>query len=236
MEAARRDRRGVSAPADRPEDPDPKNSAMTKREALPTTRKRQWGSERNRTPLPTVHPRPTPGKVLWARVAIFLTVLAWLAYILTTIVRQIVLYGWDQPLLTIGALLYALVVTVLTFSALMYLVQREAALRRFRDHERVPRAELDRHFYDEHGEGMTVLIPSYAEEPSVIRKTMWSAALQEYPSLRVVLLLDDPPETTDPTAKARLDATHAIADGIAEDLSEPATASPRRSSSTSTSR
>jgi cellulose synthase (UDP-forming) len=195
---------------------------MSKRASLPTARKRQWGSERNRTPLPTLHARPSAAKIVWARVAIVITVLAWVAYVLTTILRQIFVYGPDEILLTLQAYLYAAVITFLSFSALMFLVQREAALRRFRDHERVPRGELDRHFYDEHGEGMTVLIPSYAEEPSVIRKTMWSAALQEYPSLRVVLLLDDPPFPTDPGTKARLDATRSIAEGIAEDLSEPA--------------
>ncbi|MEN2740448.1 glycosyltransferase family 2 protein [Microbacterium sp. X-17] len=194
---------------------------MPRKPALPSTRKRQWGSERNRTPLPTLHAKPSAAKLVWARVAIVITVLAWVAYILTTILRQIFLYGPDQWFLTLEAYLYAAIITFLNFSALMFLVQREAALRRFRDHERVPRAELDRHFYDEHGEGMTVLIPSYAEEPSVIRKTMWSAALQEYPSLRVVLLLDDPPYPTDPNVKARLEATRALAEGIGEDLSEP---------------
>jgi cellulose synthase (UDP-forming) len=195
---------------------------MSHRTPLPRTRARQWGAERDRTPLPTLHPRPSAAKIVWARVAIVVTVLAWVAYMLTTIVRQVFAYGPDQMLLTLAAYLYAAVITVLTFSALMFLVQREAALRRFRDHERVPRAELDRHFPFRHGDGMTVLIPSYAEEPAVVRKTMWSAALQEYPSLRVVLLLDDPPFPTDPRDGARLDATREIAEGIAADLSEPA--------------
>lgn len=194
---------------------------MLKHLAAPATRKRQWGSERRRDPLPTIHARPSAAKIVWARIAIGVTVLAWVGYILTTAVRQMFAYGPDQPAMTLQAWVYAAVITVLTFSALMFLVQREGALRRFRDHERVPRAELDRHFGDEHGEGMTVLIPSYAEEPSVIRKTMWSAALQEYPALRVVLLLDDPPNQRDPYDRARLDATRAIARGIAEDLSEP---------------
>ena len=39
---------------------------------------------------------------------------------------------------------------------------------------------------------LTVLLPSYCEEPDVVRSTLLSAALQEYPGLRVVLLLDDP--------------------------------------------
>lgn len=46
------------------------------------------------------------------------------------------------------------VVTFLTFSALMYLMARQGALYRFRDHSRVPRGELDRHF-TEYAEGIT---------------------------------------------------------------------------------
>jgi len=41
--------------------------------------------------------------------------------------------------------------------------------------------------------GLTILVPSYKEEIPVIRQTLLSAALQDYPKKRVVLLLDDPP-------------------------------------------
>jgi EAL domain-containing protein (putative c-di-GMP-specific phosphodiesterase class I)/cellulose synthase/poly-beta-1,6-N-acetylglucosamine synthase-like glycosyltransferase len=40
---------------------------------------------------------------------------------------------------------------------------------------------------------VTVLVPSYKEDERVIRTTLLSAALQEHPHLRVVLLIDDPP-------------------------------------------
>lgn len=189
--------------------------------ALPHTRRRQWGSERTRVPLPTVHTKPSAATLVWARAAIIVTVVAWAAYILTTVVRQLTSYGPDEYLLSVEAWLYAAVVTFLTLSALMYLVAREGALGRFRRHTRAARAELDQHFLTGHGDGLTVLVPSYAEEPSVIRKTLWSAALQEYPDLRVVLLLDDPPSPTDPTDRARLAATRALAAGIQADLEGP---------------
>ena len=44
---------------------------------------------------------------------------------------------------------------------------------------------------------LTVLVPSYKEEARVIRQTLLSAALQEYPFQRIVLLIDDPPDPTD---------------------------------------
>jgi cellulose synthase (UDP-forming) len=195
---------------------------MSKTTPAPSVRPRQWGSERNRTPLPTVHSRPSDAKILWGRIAIVVTISAWLIYLVTTIVRQFLEYGTDHFRLSLEAVSYLVVVTFLTFSALMYLVARQGALRRFRDHVRVPRAELDRHFGDHSHDGMTVLVPSYAEEPAVVRKTLWSAALQEYPALRVVLLLDDPPQPADAATAARLETTRAIAGQIAEALSAPA--------------
>ncbi|HWH97941.1 MAG TPA: glycosyltransferase, partial [Pseudolysinimonas sp.] len=130
-------------------------------------RRRQWGSERVRPPLPSVHPRPSDHAITLGRLAIVITVLAWAAYVISTIVRQFLDYGTGFRF-TMEAVSYLVVVTFLTFSALMYLVLRQGALERFRDHRRVPRAELDRHF-STRDPGMTVLIPSYAEETAVVR-------------------------------------------------------------------
>ncbi|WP_245933602.1 glycosyltransferase family 2 protein [Arthrobacter livingstonensis] len=102
----------------------------------------------------------------------------------------------------------------------MYLMARQGALYRFRDHKRVPRGELDRHFA-QYNDGITVLVPSYAEEVQVVRATLWSAALQEFPHLKVVLLLDDPPTPSDPLAAERLEATRALSAEISQALSVP---------------
>ena len=160
--------------------------------------------------------------MVWGRLGIVVTVIAWIVYAVSTVARQIFEYGNQDFGLSLEAIFYLVVVTFLTFSALMYMIARQGALRRFRDHTRVPRAELDRHFTGGHTGGMTVLVPSYAEEPSVIRKTLWSAALQEYPALRVVLLLDDPPHPKEPYVAHRLEATREIAYEIAEALRAPA--------------
>ncbi|GAA2086108.1 glycosyltransferase family 2 protein [Pseudolysinimonas kribbensis] len=170
--------------------------------------------------MPTVHRRPSDHAITWGRLAIVATVLAWLAYVVWTIVRQFIDRSVDFAF-TMQAISYVVVVTFLTLSALMYLVARQGALERFRTHSRVPRAELDRHFADRRS-SITVLVPSYAEEPEVVRQTLWSAALQEFPSVRVMLLVDDPPSPADPVTRARLDRTRAIATGIQEALAEPA--------------
>lgn len=183
-------------------------------------RRRQWGAERRSEPLSIVHPTPSSRKIALGRLGIVITVLAWLTYIVTTILRQFANNPNAGFRFQVEATSYLIVVTFLTFSALMYLLARQGALYRFRDHKRVPRGELDRHFADHH-EGITVLVPSYAEEPAVVRATLWSAALQEFPNIRVVLLLDDPPHPTDPAVRQRLDATRALSFEIESSLLEP---------------
>ncbi|MDF9277961.1 glycosyltransferase family 2 protein [Arthrobacter sp. EH-1B-1] len=184
------------------------------------SRRRQWGSEKRSEPLSIVHPAPSRRKVALGRLAIVVTILGWVAYVVSTILRELAENPSASFRFQLEAVFYLVVVTFLTFSALMYLLARQGALYRFRDHRRVPRGELDRHFarYDE---SITVLVPSYAEEPEVVRATLWSAALQEFPNLRVTLLLDDPPFPTDPGVLARLEATRALAAEIEGRLLEP---------------
>ncbi|MGG5753416.1 glycosyltransferase family 2 protein [Zafaria sp. Z1313] len=183
-------------------------------------RRRQWGAERRSEPLSLMHPTPSSRKIAWGRVAITVTVLAWIGYVITTILRQLADNPYAGFRFQFEATLYLVVVTFLTFSALMYLVARQGALHRFAEHRRVPRGELDRHFRDyEHG--VTVLVPSYAEEPGVVRATLWSAALQEFPDLRIVLLIDDDPFPVDPAVRERLEATRRLAAEIAQTLEVP---------------
>ncbi|MET1038371.1 MAG: glycosyltransferase family 2 protein [Aeromicrobium sp.] len=182
--------------------------------------RRQWGAERRAEPLSIMHPRPSPAKLTWGRIAITVTVLAWVGYLVSTLLREFMRPGNDYTF-TVQAVSYMIVMTFLSFSALMYLVARQGAMQRFRDHERAPRSLLDRHFDEETADALTVLIPSYAEEPDVVRLTMWSAALQEYPDVRIMLLIDDPPHPTDPDVLAKLEATRALPGGIVEALRAP---------------
>lgn len=166
-----------------------------------------------------MHPSPSVRKITWGRLAIVATIVFWLIYVVTTIFRQFIESSGGFRF-TMEAIGYLIVVSFLTFSALMYLLARQGALYRFRDHVRVPRAELDRHFRD-YDSAVTVLVPSYAEEPAVVRGTLWSAALQEFPNVRVVLLVDDAPVQSDPAARAKLDATLSLPGQIEAALEGP---------------
>lgn len=157
--------------------------------------------------------------MIFSRLAVVATVCLWALYVLSTIIRQF----YDGPKsfqFTLEAIGYLVVVTFLTFSALMYLIARQGALERFSKHVRVPRAELDRHF-SEGQSSITVLIPSYSEEPQVIRKTVMSAALQEYPGVRVVLLVDDNPNPSIQEDIEKLEITRALGKDIMHIFTKP---------------
>lgn len=185
-------------------------------------RRRQFGAERRSEPLAIMHDQPSGTAIAWARLAIVVTVTAWLLYMITTVARMIVEGPQESFVFQVQTWAYALTVTMLSFSALMYLVARFGALLRFRDHRRVDRALLDAHFAASDS-SVTVLIPSYDEEPEVVRYTLWSAALQEFPSIRVVLLIDDDGSRVEGEALERLNRTRGLSDEIMAALAEPAT-------------
>jgi len=197
--------------------PDVAESA-DKAAATPVIRRRQWGAERGSEPLAILNPRPSVAKVALGRIGMLVTVFAWAMYVVTTIIREFIENPQIDLRFALEAVGYLIVVTLLTFSALMHLLSRQGAMYRFRDHQRSPRAELDRHFPADYDGSVTVLVPSYVEELHVVAKTMWSAALQEFREVRVVLLIDDPPYPDDEERLAELEATRALPGEIEAEL------------------
>lgn len=61
---------------------------------------------------------------------------------------------------------------------------------------------------------LLVLVPSYREEPNVVRQTLISAALQTYPRTHVVLLIDDPPTPEDDGSRQLLEGARALPDRL----------------------
>lgn len=187
----------------------------------PKKRRRQWGGERPRQPLPIQEKAATTGATWLGGLAITVTVLAWGTYLVQSVVSQVIDNGINDSHFWLQTVLYVGIMTALIFSALCYLLARQGALYRSRTHVRVPRAEIDASMMAGDPASLTVLVPSYAEEPAVVRSTLLSAALQEYPGMRVVLLLDDAPEPVDADARASLEGCRALSGEITGLLKGP---------------
>lgn len=151
---------------------------------------------------------------LWIRLAIAATLVAWVAYLIPSFVVPLVATGAA----TSDSISYLIVMTFVAFALVMYLLARQSALRRH-GRRRAP-APLESHFATTEG-SMTVLVPPYTEEVSEVRASVWAAALQDYPALRVVLLLDDPPRPLEAHVAARLEQARTITDRVALVLAEP---------------
>ncbi len=157
-------------------------------------------------------------------------VLTWFGVALTLLATGMVTIGFvrfafasfgDRSWVALAAMAaIAVLVSGLIYGGLVYLFARLAFLRRLRMHARAhpdERADL----LDDTAPSVTVLVPSYKEEPEVVALTLWSAALQDYPGRRVVLLVDDPPHPTDPLDVARLQAMRQLPADIEGEFGPP---------------
>jgi EAL domain-containing protein (putative c-di-GMP-specific phosphodiesterase class I)/cellulose synthase/poly-beta-1,6-N-acetylglucosamine synthase-like glycosyltransferase len=183
--------------------------------------RRQWGSDRRAQPLPMVPPPVSDRRITMGRLAIVLTVSAWICYIAFTIEQQFIVGLASTPRLAIEAIVYMVVVTGLAASAMAYLITRIGFFYRSRAHSRAPRVAID-DFFAHSVPTVTVLVPSYQEDERVIRTTLLSAALQEHPDLRVVLLIDDPQNPKTPSARDLLATARRLPGAIEAELAVPA--------------
>lgn len=90
---------------------------------------------------------------------------------------------------------YILFAGFIIFSGLVYQFARLGHLKRLMKHRQPSQDELDILALGRMTPQVAFLIPSYKEEKRVIQQSLLSAALQEYPDRRVVLLIDDPPDS-----------------------------------------
>jgi cellulose synthase/poly-beta-1,6-N-acetylglucosamine synthase-like glycosyltransferase/chitodextrinase len=167
-------------------------------------------------------PKPvSDGRVAMGRLAIIVTVTAWVAYVVQWFFADFFHPGYETAVARTEEVLYLMIVTLLTVSALAYLLSRLGFFYRTRTHHRAARGSLDQYF-DTHRPTLTTIIPSYQEEERVIMTTMLSAALQEYPDKTVVLLIDDPYVPKTRRAREQLEAARALPGKIERMLAEPA--------------
>jgi cellulose synthase/poly-beta-1,6-N-acetylglucosamine synthase-like glycosyltransferase/chitodextrinase len=205
------------APQSRPGSPPGKQKPA----AAPRPPRRQWGRDRRTHSLPIVPAPVSDRRIALGRLAIIITVTAWLGYFVTWLLRDLLNPLYSSAAARTETISYLLIVTMLTASALAYLLCRLGYFYRTRSHHRASRAMLDQ-FYDLAAPTLTTIIPSYQENADVIRKTLLSAALQEYPSQRIVLLIDDPVQPKNERARQLLAEARALPRQVSALLAGPA--------------
>ena len=171
--------------------------------------------------MPMVPKPVSDTRVAMGRLAIVVTVCAWLAYTVMWFFSDFFHPGYESAVARTEEVLYLVIVTLLTVSAVAYLLARLGFMYRTRTHHRASRASLDQYF-DARQPTLTTIIPSYQEEERVIRTTLLSAALQEYPDKRVVLLIDDPYVPKNRKAREQQESARALPGKIERLLAEPA--------------
>ncbi len=110
--------------------------------------------------------------------------------------------------------LFLTVVGFLIYGACVYHFTRWGYFRRLQRHRPVSESQLARIWGEESPPALAILVPSYKEDARVVRKTLLSVALQEYPNRRVVLLIDDPPHPADPLDSRALAAARRLPEEV----------------------
>ncbi len=200
---------GARTPTTSGGDPAAADSRAARRSGKPKAPrklKRQFGCERRTGALPVVDRYPGRAELTWARTLLLVTLAGFVVYL----VEWVRVYR-DQhgPIGIIEAWVFLVLIATLTASASGYLIARLGYISRIRAHRRTPRKLIDDAF-DRYNPTVTVIVPSLREEPRVVRQTLLSAALQEYPGIRVTLLIDDPPDPTTPAQTRLLDSARAL--------------------------
>lgn len=93
----------------------------------------------------------------------------------------------------LGTLGFILLVFLLVYGNAVYMFSRHGYFKRLSGHDPA-RQEVVEQALLHNQPSLVILVPSYKEEIPVIRQSILSSALQNYPNRRVVLLIDNPPD------------------------------------------
>lgn len=105
--------------------------------------------------------------------------------------------------------LFIIIIQALIYGNFVYQLTRMGYLRRRMAHKPMT-VEAREAIYENAAPSLAILIPSYKEEISVVKRTLMSAALQDYPNRRIVLLIDDPVNPANPWDQRALDAARSL--------------------------
>ena len=120
-----------------------------------------------------------------------------------------------------GGLVYLGALCIVFFSIIHYHVCLIGHYKRQR-HEQMPTMETVTTLYDTPAPSVTVLVPSFKEERQIMLQTLLSAALAEYPSKNVVLLIDNPLHTKDAAERTLQEQARALPHELQQQFSQQA--------------
>lgn len=109
----------------------------------------------------------------------------------------------------VGRIMYLVCIGFICKGNFVYFITRLGYLRRHQQFSPILEKDLQS-YYEGYAPTLTILIPSYKEELDVVKQTLFSSALQDYPNRRVVLLIDDPQYTDNKEEMERLEATRSL--------------------------
>jgi cellulose synthase (UDP-forming) len=84
------------------------------------------------------------------------------------------------------------IIFILFYSIIVFCIADYGCHRRLLASGILARAEIEAIYGTEVRKDLLILVPSYKEQEDVVRRTLISAALVEYPGRKVMLLIDDP--------------------------------------------
>lgn len=178
--------------------------------------------------IPGTHPPQTgttvQGELLITTLGILVTLAAALLHAngAAAVFRDHLVAG--RWLRSLEPVIFTLLVGMLIYGGLVYQLARLGYLHRLKHHRPASQAELDAFLSSTPAlPSLAVLVPAYKEDPRVVRKTLLSAALLDYPTRRVVLLIDNPPTPATPHDAHDLHETRMLADGVTALLASPRT-------------
>jgi len=117
--------------------------------------------------------------------------------------------------------LFCTIVAALIYGGVVYQLTRALYYWRECRHVSEPAAALEALRTGANDRWITILIPSFKEEPRVVLRTLLSAAFQTYPRRRVALLIDDAPFPAAAADRASLEEARRLPDRLAERLQAP---------------
>src|SRR3989344_2991945 len=144
------------------------------------------------------------------RLCLGLTLIAW-AVSMWDLSTTLVLQLQARALFEVVSLsLLALVLSGLIYGSVVYQLARLGYLQRRACHVPADVDQIERCFDADSAPALAIFVPSYKEEVAAVRNTLLSAALQDYPRRRVVLLIDDPSDPATAEDAARLGRMRAL--------------------------